>query len=698
MWKRSIILFRNNKSKDSFSISIYNFHKKFIHNSSLYPYLNHKEDQNVLMNPKKIKDKKLHVAIVGSGPSGCYTAKYLLSHFDKQQQQQQAKQEQHDKQPLQEEPSNTPSIDITVFERLPTPFGLIRSGIAPDHPEVKNVQYEFTSLFTRYTHPSKAGHEQQHEDDSIIGNKSKIDTSSSSSSSSAAALAATSSLAFRGNVSVGDPRVVTWKELSSLFHIVIFAYGCADSDVTLPVLPLSQQQQQQHDGESIKKNLDTTTMTNDPKLKGIFSAREFVAWYNGHPYYATSPMTKQLETCLVSPSTTTNTCTHSSKNQKRIIIIGNGNVALDCARILAKGSSSCSNYNHQSKEDENQDYTKKSNALWNTDITSPALNLLSNTCISSIQIIGRRGHVQGAFTIKELRELITLQKEEKEGSKDGLQFKVYSEELDLGMTPSSIQELEISKPKMRIDTLLRQHAISMKQSQQQQQDDEESTTRTTMELRFLFNPIQFIPHPTDPTRIGSIRCQRTLLQGPVGKQVAIGQEEYRNLPADLVLVSIGYKGLPLMDMDESMFDKKRGILKNVKGRILSTGGGGREKEDDNTCPQEALMYAVGWIKRGPTGIIGTNIPDAKETVQSILEDIDQNQTQIYNRCVSGRKGLDELLQQRSIQYVDFQDYLFIDEKERDPSRLRSTLQPREKITSIEEMLSIVSKQEEGNVS
>lgn len=536
---------------------------------------------------------KIHVAIIGSGPAGSYTAKYLLSHFDKQQ-------SIHKK-----------SVDITLIERLPTPFGLVRSGIAPDHPEVKNVEHEFTALFHKY-HPQK-----QVPKENMDPNNPDDDYYDDSKAST---------LAFRGNVPVGDSQTVTWKELTSLFHIVVFAYGCADADV--PLL-------QQDDSSS---------------LKGIFSAREFVAWYNGHPMYAHS-MTSKLQECFRS----------SHNTPKRVVIIGHGNVALDCARILAKGSS------------------HGSHALWDTDITHQAFNVLSDTPIQSIHILGRRGHVQSSFTIKELRELITLKGE---GYND-VNFVVYSDELDLGMTSSSIQELESSKPKTRIDKLLREQSVIATSSQLHQERMEQSSNSKMIELRFLLNPVQFRPHPTDKTRIGSVLCQRTLLQGPAGKQIAVGRDnEFIELPADVVLVSIGYRGLALLDMDESMFDYKRGILKNVKGRVVVK---------DGSSQTTGLLYAVGWIKRGPTGIIGTNIPDAKETVQSIIEDLDHHQEK-WRRPVFGRQGLDELLLQRSVQFVDFQDYLLIDQKEKDPSRLRSALQPREKITSLEEMLSIISSE------
>jgi NADPH-dependent glutamate synthase beta subunit-like oxidoreductase len=144
-----------------------------------------------------------------------------------------------------------------------------------------------------------------------------------------------------------------------------------------------------------------------------------------------------------------------------------------------------------------------------------------------------------------------------------------------------------------------------------------------------------------------------------------------------VLVSIGYKGIPLDGMDESIFDEKRGIVRNNHGRV----GGG----------EKGGLYVSGWLKRGPSGIIGTNITDAKDTVMSIIEDIMDNKIELSvdnSNIKKGRDGLDTLLMERNIQKVDWANYEKIDASEKDPSRLRSKKQPREKFTSLNEMLSL----------
>lgn len=218
------------------------------------------------------KPNGVSVAIVGSGPSGCYTAKYLRSALIKK--------------------GLFGRMD--VIERLPTPYGLVRSGVAPDHPEVKNVQNDFEALFQK------------------------------------------GDVSYKGNVTVG--RDVSLEELRRIYNVVVLAYGCeSDRKLGIP-------------GEDV--------------LGGVLSAREFVAWYNGHPDYG--HIGRQVENAL-----------NGSPDQAQVVVIGQGNVALDCARILAKGGTN----------------------LVDTDMASHTLPILQNGVKQTV-VLGRRGHVQGAFTIK----------------------------------------------------------------------------------------------------------------------------------------------------------------------------------------------------------------------------------------------------------------------------------------------------------
>lgn len=257
---------------------------------------------------------RLSVAIVGAGPSGFYAAKYLTSSVLKRIHQSTvtAVGEDEKKPPL---PSfNWSGIDIDIIERLPTPYGLVRYGVAPDHPEVKNVENDFASLFQTEANNENA------------------------------------SLSYFGNIDVGKD--ISLSQLQSMYNIVILAYGCQSSDRRLGI-----------PGE------DT--------LEGVLSAREFVAWYNGHPEFGhIGSIVKQ---CLW-PSgqgsekiQSNNMSIGSAVSPARVVVIGQGNVALDVARVLAKGK----------------------DGLIKTDTPSTVLDVLQGG-VSHVSIVGRRGHVQGA--------------------------------------------------------------------------------------------------------------------------------------------------------------------------------------------------------------------------------------------------------------------------------------------------------------
>ena len=329
---------------------------------------------------------------MGSGPSGCYTAKYLAASKE----------------------YSFATIDI--LERLPTAYGLVRNGVAPDHPEVKNVQNDFDAVI----------HDQ-----------------------------ASNKIRFFGNVQVGMD--VSLEELRKMYDMVVLAYGCeSDRVLSLP-------------GAS---------------LQGILSARQFVAWYNGHVDFDwVGPIVQQAL-------------------KGDIVILGHGNVALDCARILAKS------------RDE----------LDPTDLTTRALDILHPAMSSSssqdetkrtISVVGRRGHVQGAFTIKELRELTKLPHAD---------FVVRWDELEMGKsTLASQQELKDSRPRTRMDTLLMEAAKT-----------EGKGTNRQVHLRFLLNPIRFEASDKDPSSLGRVVCERTQLQGEAGSQRAVGTGEEESINAQLV--------------------------------------------------------------------------------------------------------------------------------------------------------------------
>jgi adrenodoxin-NADP+ reductase len=485
------------------------------------------------------------IAIVGSGPAGCYSAKYLKSALEKQQHRAQ----------------------IDVIERLPTPFGLVRYGVAPDHPEVKNVQNDFAALF-----------EGTHESSETVN------------------------VRFLGNVKVGWDVTVT--ELRSMYDVVLLAYGC-ESDRKL-ILPGSH-------------------------LPQILSAREFVAWYNGHPdfVHVGEQVSKALHVTAAD--------TVQSVRNAHVVVIGHGNVALDCARILAKG---CQN-------------------LYDTDIATHTFPVIGGG-ISRISVIGRRGPIQGAFTIKEVRELVRLQKEGY-----GTEFHVSPHELKLGMNEASLQEMEglAGRPKQRICDLLQKAAASA--------SSETTECEKRVDLRFLLKPLRFETKEEDPSRLSAVICEKTELRGEPGRQKAIGTGEYESLNADLVLVSIGYKGTALPDV-EPFFDEEMGIVRNRNGNV------------DHSNEFECGLYVAGWLKRGPSGIIGTNIPDAKDTVASIMQDLQKTKPRVK------RAGdVDSILAERKIQVLDWEGYQRLDDYER--THKRSDNQPREKVVSIKLQLEAALK-------
>ena len=564
------------------------------------------------------------VAIVGSGPSGCYTAKYLMAGALKSQE--------------------ASSLSIDVVERLPTPYGLVRNGVAPDHPEVKNVQNDFDALFEGIE-TKKSG---DGDDD---------DTTT------AAANHQNNSIAFYGNVTVGGSNSnndasfdVSLDELRAIYDVVVLAYGCeSDRELDLPVDVLGEEEEE-------------ICVDDISNVRGILSAREFVNWYNGHPDYEW--VTEQVGNVLRKKNNSSSSS--RSSNTQNIVVIGHGNVAMDCARILAKSR----------------------DTLDPTDLTSRALDVLrpqssnsdSNSSIHrSISVVGRRGHVQAAFTIKEVRELTKLLEE------DDAQLIVRKDELDLGASTEASKEELKARPRARIHKLLEGHAKQQDQPQNGERDEPMSPPTTEVHLRFLTNPVRFqAEHETpDQLRLSSVVCERTKLEGEIpGAQSAIGTGSTETIDADLCLVSIGYKGLPIDDYTTESFDDKRGILENDHGRLVCS-----LKSPENEL---APLYVSGWLKRGPSGIIGTNIGDAKDTVASILSDMKSGAIPKAQEPKSSpsTSPLTDLLKERNVRFVDWDAYRRIEDCESSEAKGENALehkkrhpdQPREKIVDRETLL------------
>ncbi|KAK9131794.1 hypothetical protein Scep_011322 [Stephania cephalantha] len=464
-----------------------------------------------------ISSQPLRVCVVGSGPAGFYSAEKLL----KSQQ----------------------VAEVDIIDRLPTPFGLVRSGVAPDHPETKIVVNQFSRV------------------------------------------ASNERCSFFGNVRVGTS--ISLSELRQLYHVVLLAYG-AESDRVLGV-----------PGED---------------LDGIRSAREFVWWYNGHPDYSNlDPDLKSIDTAVV---------------------LGQGNVALDVARILLRSTTD----------------------LAKTDIADHALRSLQESSIRKVYLVGRRGPVQAAFTAKELREIL--------GLKD---VYIQIQEADLLKSPADEEELKSSRIQKRVYELLSKAASSS--------DSHPSPGQRELHFVFLRRPEMFLHSERSDGKVTGVRCEKTILKanGESGKQYAIGTGEFEDLECGLVLKSIGYKSVPV---DGLPFDPHKGVVPNIRGRVL-----GNASTDPAII--EKGLYVVGWLKRGPTGIIATNLYCAEETVASILEDLDKGLL-TPTAPTPGREGLVQLLDSKNVRFVSFDGWEKIDAEEKSMGSLKN--KPREKITKWEELL------------
>ena len=447
----------------------------------------------------------LRVAIIGAGPAGFYAAAAWFKQKDI-------------------------NVHIDMFERLPSPFGLVRYGVAPDHDKIKSV----TRIY-----------------DKIASNEN---------------------FRYFGNVQYGTD--LTLEDLLAHYDQVVFSVGTqGDRSLNVP-------------GED---------------LEGSVSAREFVAWYNGHPDYS------DWEVDL---------------SHKSAVVVGVGNVALDVARILAK------------TPDE----------LRPTDIACHALDKLRGSKVEDIYIIARRGPAQVKFTLHEIKEF---------GDFEAATTSVRAEDLDLD--PGSARELERNKLAQRNFEVLEkfskvQHAANGKR------------------VHFLFktSPVEL----SGSERVENMRVVANRLEEQEGGYVqSIATDSFDDIPCGLVLRSVGYRGTPLAGLP---FDKDRGVVANVNGRVV-------DKPCGTPIPG---LYVAGWIKRGPSGVIGTNKPDAQETVKLMLEDAVSREP-----CASrDPQALVDLLKKRDIDFVDFERWQRINQHELSQGEAEG--RSRIKLATAEEMLKI----------
>jgi ferredoxin--NADP+ reductase len=429
----------------------------------------------------------LTVAIVGSGPAAMYAADELLT----QQ-----------------------GVRVNVFEKLPTPYGLVRAGVAPDHQTTKRV----TALFDR--------------------------------------IARRREFRFFLNVEVG--KQLSHDDLLAHHHAVIYASGAPND-----------------------RRLDIDGMG----LPGTGTATELVAWVNGHPEFVDLPV---------------------DLSHERVIVVGNGNVAFDVARVL----------------------TADPDELAHTDISDHALAALRDSRVREVVIAARRGPQHSAFTLPEL----------------------------IGLTTTA----EVVLAEADRDAVQRDLATVT-----------DTLTRRKLEV---LSTLGHAESPTGPTSRPRIRLAYNLTpQRVLGERRAsalefavTGTDEVQTIDAGLVLTSIGYHGKAIKDLP---FDDEAGVVPNDGGRVTQADG----------------AYVAGWIKRGPTGFIGTNKSCAGQTVQRLVDDYNAG---LLRDPIGKPSALDRLVRERQPAMVDANGWRAIDAAEVARGELGD--RPRNKFTSIADMLDVAA--------
>jgi ferredoxin--NADP+ reductase len=463
------------------------------------------------------------IAVIGSGPAGFYTAAHLLK-----------------------DGAGGHSIDLEVdmIERLPTPWGLVRSGVAPDHPKIKSVTrvYEKTAAHPRFR--------------------------------------------FFGNVELG--RDISRDELAAHYHAIVYATGSpADRPLGIP-------------GE---------------ELPGSHPATDFVGWYNGHPDYREHDF---------------------DLSATRAVVIGNGNVALDVARML----------------------TLTHDELAVTDIADHALEVLDASNVREIVVVGRRGPAQAAFTNPELLEL---------GELADADVIVDPEELERAL---AVPDPGTDPTSERNVAVLRDYAGRAPRGK-----------RKRVVLRFLLSPTELIG---DGRGVRSVVLARNALQaGESGRLRAEPTGETESIEAGLVMRAIGYRGIALPGVP---FDERSATIPNDGGRVIGTGGAPAGTQEP--VPSRVLSgeYAVGWIKRGPSGVIGTNKKDAQQTVDALLEDLAAD-THLRPRDPDP-ESIERLLAERVPALVTYEGWSEIDRHEQSLGEPHG--RPRVKLTRIDELLRVAA--------
>lgn len=393
--------------------------------------------------------RPLRVAIVGAGPAGVYAADILTK--------------------SSEVKDGDVEVSIDLFEAYPAPYGLIRYGVAPDHPRIKGIVNALHKVLDR------------------------------------------GDIRFLGNVTYG--RDLTLHDFRAFYDAVIFSTGAVkDAELNIPGV----------------------------ELEGSFGGADFVSWYDGHPDV---PREWPLDA-------------------KEVAVIGNGNVALDVARMLSKHADD----------------------LLVTEIPDNVYAALKASPVTDVHVFGRRGPAQIKFTPLELRELS------------------HSNDVDIVLYPEDFEFDEASDEAIRSNNQIKTMVNTLTNWLVEEHAEAEQPSSRRLHLHFLHSPVEIVSEDGSG-KVSGIKFERMQLDGTGNVK---GTGEFVDYPVQAVYRAIGYHGSPL---DEIEYDARRGVIPNDGGRVLDA--------DGKPVPG---IYATGWIKRGPVGLIGHTKGDALETIGCLLED------------------------------------------------------------------------------
>ncbi|MDQ3608507.1 MAG: FAD-dependent oxidoreductase [Actinomycetota bacterium] len=445
------------------------------------------------------------IAIVGAGPAGFYAADQLLKQ----------------------------GLEVDLYDALPTPYGLVRAGVAPDHPKIKSVTRAYAKT------------------------------------------AAKEGFRFFGGVALGEH--VTRAELLERYHGVVYAFGSAtDNRLGIP-------------GED---------------LEGSYAATEFVAWYNAHPDFAGHEY---------------------DLSGGRAVVVGNGNVAIDVARMLVLTPDEVSG----------------------TDTADHAIEAFGDAGVDEVVLLGRRGPAQAAFTNPELRELGELTRAD-----------VIVDPADLVLDADSeawLQSEDAHTTNRKNVEILRDYA-----------GREPKGHSHRVVLRFLRSPLEVLGDEEGRVRglrIGINRIERR----DDGRLAAVPTGREEEMECGLVLRSIGYRGSPVCTVP---FDAERGLVRNDGGRVVD--------DEGEPLPGE---YATGWIKRGPSGVIGTNKKDSADTTAKLLCDREAGRLNVPSQ--TDPDAIEPWLRERAPGLGTWEDWEAIDAHETAAGEAKG--RPRVKLVDRDEM-------------